>query len=153
MSQPNQPQGNTPPQQGQAQKKMVKIRMKPGKGRMLIGREWIKTDGTATKSRPKDPDDRENVNEEYLEARVQDDEGNWSDGPTATVSEDVIASFLKGSKDGLPHRFIDGYKMREDKGGISTDVAGFQRETAPNFSPGKERGVTDDCPFEILKSA
>lgn len=147
MSQNPQPQGN---QQAQAQKKMIKIRMKPGKGRMLIGRQWVKQDGTTVDKRPKDVDDRENVIESYLEARTYDGE-QWSDGPFATVSEDVIAAFLKDSKDGQPHRILDGYKMLEQQGGIATDKAGYSREVVANWYPSKDRGALDDCPFEIVK--
>lgn len=146
MSQNPQPQGNQ-----QAPEKQYVIRMKPECGRMLLGRVWTTQDGVTARTRPRDPDDRENVTEEYLEARTRDENGGWSDGPTTTVKHSAIARYLVGSPDGKPHRILDGAKMVKTEGGNDTDEAGMDRTFRSSWSPAVVAGVTDDCPFEIVK--
>lgn len=140
MSQPNQPVNEKP--------KTVRIRMKPGCGRMLIGRSWRLSDGTISRTVPKDPTERLQPEDEFLEARQLDSDGNPLDGPIVEIPVDQLAGLLK---DGKPFREIDGYKMAKTSGGIETDSTGRPVETHVSYSPKAEPGKFDDVTFEIVR--
>lgn len=128
---------------------MVEIRMKPGCGRMLIGRAWRMPDGTLSETRPKNAADSLETEERWLEARGVDESGAPTDGPTATVPMDLVKRFL--NKEGKPSRVIDGYLMVKSAGGTVQDISGASSDTSPSFSPGLKPGVYDDSTFEIVR--
>jgi len=140
----------------------VEIRMKPGCGRMLIGRHYILADengGTKkTTKRPKLLDDVLEVEDEWLGARKIGPNGQPLDGPTAIVPVSLIESYLK---DGKPTRIIEGYPMQKCKGSdVTEDEHG--NPVAPvedTFKPGRISRRQDnsliashpDCTFEIVR--
>lgn len=142
MSQ-SQQSGVTPSKQ-----EMVRIRMKPGCGRMMIGRSWRLPDGTISKSRPKRAEDSLETEEEWLEAREVDQDGNPKDGPVAEVPMEFIKKFLV---DGKPARVIEGYKMHKSGGGQGQDENGKPILTAPTYAPTSVAGSFDDATFEIVR--
>lgn len=145
MSNPNQPQQNQQPQS----QKTVTIRMKPNCGRMMVGRKWQLSDGTIADTQPKDPQERLNPVDVWLEERTQDSEGTWSEGPTADVPESIIKPMLDAS--GKPKRVIEGYRMQFYPGQQDTDINGVVRQLRGDFSPAVNLGATDDATFEIVR--
>lgn len=138
------------PVQGTGEKpRMVKIRMKPGCGRMLIGRGWRTTDGALARSVPQNPLERLNPEDEWLEAREMDAEGNALEGPIKEVPFELVARLL--GKDGKPSRVIEGYPMAKTSGGLETDATGRAVETHVSYSPKAEPGKFDDVTFEIVR--
>jgi hypothetical protein len=125
----------------------VKIRMKPGAGKMLIGRKWRLSSGELSDTLPADMQERQNAEDQWLEARGIDSNGQPTDGPVAEVPEPAIRKFLNSK--GQPSRIIDGYKMvktlgqLQDSGGDSTSRA--------EWSPARDQGAFDDSTFEILR--
>ena len=144
MSQPNPSQSPQP----SPQDRMVTIRMKPGRGRMLIGRGWKMNDGTSSKARPKNYGEVAETEEEYLGEREMID-GQPGPGPTARVPVSLIASLL--GKDGKPNRVIEGYVMVKHEGDSNaTDEHGNRAPNRTDFSPGLQAGIFDDSTFEIV---
>jgi len=146
MSQPNQQQQS---QSQSPRAQTLKIRMKPGCGRMLIGRKYKLIDDTIVARRPKTRDDIADVVDEYLEQ-----------GQVAEVTLEQIAALL--GKDGKPARSVEGYRMRKIEGKLLThDKQGnelphpVQTEdtwTASNVVwQGNELIASHpDCPIEIV---
>ena len=88
--------------QQRSQEKTYLIRMKPGCGRMLIGRKYKTIDGDIVEKRP--PIDKLlDTLDEWLEQ-----------GKTARVSHSMLEGLL--NKDGKPARVVDGYPMRRAPG-------------------------------------
>lgn len=142
----SQAQTQTP---AQAKPKMLKLRMKPGCGRMLIGRMWRLSDGTISDTIPHDMAERQNPEDIYLEARAVDREGQPLDGPTVDVPESLVKRFL--GPNGKPSRVIEGYKMVKYVGQEEQNQYGDTLRTRTNFSPGTEIGAFDDSTFEIVR--
>lgn len=127
---------------------MYEIRMKPGCGRALIGRKW-EVKGELTDVRPEGNADLVNSLDEWLEARKEEQEGVWSEGPTAIVSEDRLRKLL--GSDGKPSRVIEGYAMTRIKGGKGQDQSGATVDVRDQFFPGQQPGVSNDATFEIVR--
>jgi hypothetical protein len=132
-----------------AKVKTVKIRMKPGCGRMLIGRMWRLSDGSLSETIPDAMAERQNPEDVYLEARGIDREGQPLEGPVAEVPENIIKRFLAAN--GKPSRVIDGYKMVKYVGQEEQNQYGDTLKTRTNFAPGIEIGAFDDSTFEIVR--
>lgn len=132
-----------------AKAKTLKIRMKPGCGRMIIGRGWRLSDGSFSDTLPADMQERQNPEDIFLEARVIDREGQPTEGPIAEVPENLIKRFLNDK--GKPQRVIDGYKMIRYVGQEEQNQYGDTLKTRTNFSPGTEVGAYDDSTFEIVR--
>lgn len=150
MSQSNQPQTQGA-QAAKANPATYTIRMKPGCGRMMLGRFWNLPDGTKSAARPATLDQLWESEEQWLEARDMDSEGNPLDGPTAEVTAAQLAKLLDSS--GKPKRVIDGYQMQKTVGELTQDIAGFTVQTRTNFSPKLDVGAFEDTTFEIVKRA
>ena len=150
MSQPNQPQTQSA-QAAKSNPATYLIRMKPGCGRMMLGRFWNLPDGTKSTVRPKTLDELWESEEQWLEARDVDNEGNALEGPVVEVTAAQLAKLLDPS--GKPKRVIDGYQMQKTNGELTQDIAGNTVSTRTNFSPKAEVGAFDDTTFEIVKRA
>lgn len=127
---------------------IVKIRMKPGCGRMMIGRTWCLPDGNLSMMRPKRAEDSLETEEEWLEAREIDQDGNPKDGPIAEVPMDLIRKSLVNGK---PSRVIDGYKMHRTGGEQVQDEHGNTMFMRATYSPTSVPGSFDDATFEIVR--
>lgn len=127
--------------------KTVKIRMKPGQGKMLIGRKWRLSSGELSDTLPDNMQERMNPEDTWLEARGVDSEGRPTEGPTAEVPESAIRKFLDGK--GRPLRVIDGYKMVKTLG--QSVESGGESTSRADWSPARDQGVFDDSTFEIVR--
>lgn len=128
--------------------KTLKIRMKPGQGRMLIGRRWVLSSGEVTDKIPSDPQERMNPEDEWLEARSIDENGMPGDGPIAEVPESIVRKMLDAR--GKPSRIIDGYRMVKYQGQLTNNENGEQVRTRTEYSPAAHQGAFDDATFEIV---
>lgn len=129
--------------------KTIKIRMKPGCGKMLIGRGWRLSDGSLSETVPEKPSDRQCPEDFYLEARGVDREGQPLDGPISEVPESLVKRFL--NEKGKAQRVIDGYKMIKYVGQEEQNQYGDTINSRTNFAPGMEIGAFDDSTFEIVR--
>jgi hypothetical protein len=147
-------------QNAQAQKQeMVEIRMKPGCGRMLIGRRYLTTDGQTLEKRPRKLDEVAETEEIWCDERKMNSDGSVSDGPTVKIPLSMIASYL--DKDGKPSRQIDGYPMMKVSGSIASEDEYGQAipPVADTWKAGHVKRLQDqsllashqDCTFEIVR--
>jgi hypothetical protein len=132
-----------------AKPRTLKIRMKPGCGRMMIGRQWRLSDGTLSDTLPRDMQERMNPEDSWLEARKVSSDGVASDGPIAEVSESLVRKFLNAK--GVPSRVIDGYRMVRVPGQETPNDDGELTKSRDSWSPSKEMGAFEDCTFEIVR--
>jgi hypothetical protein len=150
MAQPD--QGARPNQPNSSAPKTVKIRMKPGHGKALLGRKYKLTDGSITSVRPKTRDEILDTLDDYLEQGQE---------------RDVPIELLEGllDKNGKPSRVIEGYPMVVMKGDV--------KDHDDDGNPLPKRIVTEDtltagrlyykgteliashpdCPFEIVQDS
>ena len=131
---------------------MVKIRMKPGCGRMLIGRQYKLIDGSVVPHRPRSRDDIVDTLDEFLEQ-----------GEVRELPLEALAAML--NKDGKPTRVIEGYPLTKMKGAeTEVDDQGnpLPRKivTEDTWTPGRVRydgnvliASHPDCPFEIVNDS
>jgi hypothetical protein len=122
--------------------------MKPGQGKMLIGRRWRLSNGELTDKLPSDSQERMNPEDEWLEAREIDENGVPSEGPIAEVTESAVRKMLDAR--GKPSRVIDGYRMVKYQGQLTNNENGEQVRTRTEFSPAAQQGAFDDATFEIV---
>jgi hypothetical protein len=132
-----------------AKERTYKIRMKPGCGKMLIGRKWELLDGSTVDSVPAKAEDRLNPVDVWLEARELDANGDPKDGPVAEVPERMIKRFL--NPQGKPLRVVDGYQIRKSTGEEAKDPTGKVVASRVSYSPAFEPGAFDDSTFEIVR--
>jgi hypothetical protein len=147
MSDPNQNKN----QQVQNEKpRTVRIRMKPGCGRMMIGRKYKIIDGTVADKRPRSMDELSDTEEIWLEQ-----------GQIVEVPVSFIAPFL--DKEGKLSRVVEGYPMvkvpgQEARTDEETGLA--VRATQDTWRAGTVRYAGDeliashqDCTFEIVQDS
>jgi hypothetical protein len=145
MAESNQSQNNK--QAGPEKPKTLTIRMKPGCGRMLIGRKYKLLDGSIVDKRPRHQDEVVDSIEEWLEQ-----------GKIATLPVSALAAYL--DENGKPTRIIDGYPMVRVPGdAVQADPYGNPVPPVhDSFHAGsvkfdeKNELVSShrDCPFEIV---
>jgi len=136
------------------------IRMKPGCGKLLIGRRWKTRDGIVDR-RPENQNHIVDVLDEFLEPRALLADGTLSDGPKRIVPRSAIEAFLAPGSD-KPARVIDGYPMKKVAASAPEidESSGIHRGASEeNWIPGvitrNRDGVLNaqhsDCPFEIVR--
>lgn len=135
------------------------IRMKPGCGKMLIGRSYKLITGETTKRRPKSMDELLEVEDEWLAERRLNSDGSPSEGPTAVVSKALIEAMLDAN--GKPIRIVEGYPMQKVAGSAVTEdeLGNPIAPVADTYKPGRVTRRDDktliashpDCTFEIVR--